>query len=188
MGKQKDDAPKISPEDKKRIERSSRQLAAYTNFLRWAANFPKEEVQRHAASHQVMLLSPVQSGRFAFAIEGKTLLLGVQPFEAAWFANMPIEAAYISDRLYLEIDGVSCMSSQLLPLSLGIFVESEAKRRMMQAAEYVQPVRIWVKDGAVSEVGRALGLGFPIRRGDIAKTLLEAKKAKMQQRDIGRYF
>lgn len=183
-----DDAPQISPEERARIAKSARQMAAYANFLRWAANFRRDEVVKHPNHDRVMLLSPVQSGRFSFAIEGDTLLLGVQDFEAAWMAAMPFDSAYVSDRLYLSVEGVACMDAKFPPLALGIFVDDAAKRRAMSAARFVQPVRISVRDGCIAEVGRALGLGFPIRQGDVIKQLVVAAKEKLRQQDMGRFF
>lgn len=113
MGKRGDDedeGPKISPEERARIAKSARQLASYVNFLRWAANFRRDEIARHPSHDRVMLLSPMQSGRFSFALEGQTLLLGVQPFEAAWAASMPFDCAYVSDRLYLSVQGVGLLT------------------------------------------------------------------------------
>lgn len=37
------------------------------------------------------------------------MYVGVQPFEAAWASCMPFEAAYVSDRLYLSVEGVNFM-------------------------------------------------------------------------------
>ncbi|WP_240533886.1 hypothetical protein [Aeromonas veronii] len=115
-----DEGPQISPEERARIAKSARQVAAYANFLRWTANFRRDEVVKHPNHDRVMLLSPMQSGRFSFAIEGDTLLLGVQDFEAAWMAAMPFDCAYVSDRLYLSVEGVACMDAKLPPLALGI--------------------------------------------------------------------
>jgi len=189
-GKQKggDDTPQISPEDRQRIAKAARQVAAYTNFLRWAANFNSDEVIRHPGHDKVMLLSPMQSGRFSFAVTGETLMLGVQDFEAVWMSVMPFDCAYVSDRLYLSVEGVACMDAKLPPLALGIFVDDPAKRANMAATKFVQPIRVKVRDGRVTEVGRAFGLGFPVRQGDVVKQLAVAAKEKLRQQDMGRFF
>jgi len=179
----------ISPQERARIAKSARQVAAYANFLRWTANFRRDEVVGHPNHDRVMLLSPMQSGRFSFAIEGDTLLLGVQDFEAAWMAAMPFDCAYVSDRrLYLSVEGVTCMDAKLPPLALGIFVDDPAKRAAMSAARLVQPTRVYVRDGRIAEVGRTLGLGFPVKQGDVIKQLVVAAKEKLRQQDIGRFF
>lgn len=190
MGKQKngDDGPKISPEERARIAKSARQVAAYTNFLRWTANFRRDEVTKHPMHDRVMLLSPMQSGRFSFAIEGDTILLGVQPFEAAWMAGMPFDCAYVSDRLYLSVEGVACMDAKLPPLSLGIFVDDSSKLAAMAAARFMQPTRVHVRDGQVAEVFRAIGLGVPVKQGDVVKQLVTAAQTKLRQQDMGRFF
>lgn len=182
------EGPQISPEERARISKSARQLAAYANFLRWTANFRRDEVLRHPSHDRVMLLSPMQSGRFSFAIEGDTLLLGVQPFEAAWLLAMPFDCAYVSDRLYLTVEGVACMDAKMPPLSLGIFIDEAKKRASMAACKFVQPTRVTVLDGRVADVGRALGLGFPVKQGDVIKQLAVAEKAKLRQQDMGRFF
>lgn len=183
-----DEGPQISPEERARIARSARQVAAYANFLRWTANFRRDEVVKHPNHDRVMLLSPMQSGRFSFAIEGDTLLLGVQDFEAAWMAAMPFDCAYVSDRLYLSVEGVACMDAKLPPLALGIFVDDPVKRAAMSAARFVQPTRVHVRDGRIAEVGRAFGLGFPVKQGDVIKQLVVAAKEKLRQQDMGRFF
>lgn len=183
-----DEGPQISPEERARIAKSARQVAAYANFLRWTANFRRDEVVKHPNHDRVMLLSPMQSGRFSFAIEGDTLLLGVQDFEAAWMAAMPFDCAYVSDRLYLSVEGVACMDAKLPPLALGIFVDDPVKRAAMSAARFVQPTRVQVRDGRIAEVGRAFGLGFPVKQGDVIKQLVVAAKEKLRQQDMGRFF
>lgn len=183
-----DEGPQISPEERARIAKSARQVAAYANFLRWTANFRRDEVVKHPNHDRVMLLSPMQSGRFSFAIEGDTLLLGVQDFEAAWMAAMPFDCAYVSDRLYLSVEGVACMDAKLPPLALGIFVDDPVKRAAMSAARFVQPTRVHVRDGRIVEVGRAFGLGFPVKQGDVIKQLVVAAKEKLRQQDMGRFF
>lgn len=188
MSNDKDDGPEISPEDQARIAKSSRQLISYANFLRWAANFRKDEIRKHPNHDKVMLLSPMQSGRFSFAVEGETLLLGVQPFEAVWMVSMPFECAYVSDRLYLTVEGIGCMDAKLPPLSLGIFVDDSKKRAKMKACNFVQPVQVSINGGKVDDVGRALGVGFPLKDGDIIKQLALNEQAKMKQLDMGRFF
>ncbi len=189
MGKQKDDeGPQISPEDQKRIAKGARQLAAYAAFLRWSANFSRDEITTHPRHQQVKVLSAVQSGRFAFAMEGSTILLGTQRFESAWMADMPFDSAYVSDRLYLCVSGVSLMEVNFQPLALGIQISSAEKRLQLQQGRFVQPVQIEVENGAVAAVGRAHGLGFPVQQGDITHGLLEAAKARMKAQDMSRFF
>lgn len=182
------ESPVISPEDRLRFEKSARQIAAYANFLRWTVNFKRDEIIRHPSHNRIMLLSPMQSGRFSFAIEGGTLLLGIQDFEAAWMASMPFDSAYVSDRLYLSVEGVSCMDAKLPSLILGIFVDDPVKRAAMSKARFVQLTRVEVREGLVEGVGGAYGLGFPMRSGDVVKQLAAAEKEKLRQADVGRFF
>lgn len=189
-GKQQnvDKGLQISQEERARLAKSARQVVAYANFLRWTANFRRDEVAKHPNHDRVMLLSPMQSGKFSFAIEGDTILLGVQNFEAAWMATMPFDCAYVSDRLYLSVEGVACMDAKLPLLALGIFVDDPVKLAAMSAARFVQPTRVHVRDGRIAEVGRAFGLGFPVKQGDIIKHLIAAAKQKLRQQDMGRFF
>ena len=190
MGKPKegDDGPKIRPEDQRRISKGARQFASYAAFLRWCANFPRNEVSKHPSHLQVMMLSPVQSGRFAFAVEGSTIMLGTQAFEAAWMEHMPFDCAYISDRLYLCVTGVSLMEVNFPPLALGIDVPDPVKRSQLAQGRFVQPVGIEVGNGSVTSVGRPYGLGFPVKQGDVAAGLLEASAARMRSQDMSRFF
>jgi hypothetical protein len=183
-----DERPQINPEMRTRIAKSARQVAAYVNFLRWTANFRRDEVVKHPNHDRVMLLSPMQSGRFSFAIEGDILLLGVQDFEAAWMASMPFDCAYVSDRLYLSVEGVACMDAKLPPLALGIFVDDPVKRAAMSTAQFVQFIRVHVRDGRVAEVGGTFGSRFPVKQGDLIKQLVVAAKEKLRQQDMGRFF
>ncbi|WP_323025716.1 hypothetical protein [Castellaniella sp.] len=189
MGKQKeDDGPQISLEDQRRIAKGARQLAAYASFLRWSANFSRDEITTHPRHQQVKVLSGVQSGRFAFAVEGGLLLLGTQGFEAAWMADMPFDSAYVSDRLYLCVTGVSLMEVNFQPLALGIQISSPEKRLQLRQCRFVQPVQIEVENGAVAAVGGDYGPGFPIRQGDVIDGLLEAAKARVKAQDMSRFF
>jgi len=189
MGKQeKDDGPQISPEDQKRIAKGARQLAAYAAFLRWSANFSRDEIATHPSHKQIMMLSPVQSGRFAFAVEGSTILLGTQGFEAAWMAAMPFDCAYVSDRLYLCVTGVSLMDVHFPPIALGIYVADTQKRAQLSQGHFVQPIDIEVENGSVVDVGRAYGVSFPVRQGDVTRGLLEAARARMRAQDMSRFF
>lgn len=189
MGKTtKDDGPKISPEERDRIAKSARQVVSYANFLRWSANFRRDEVLRHPNHDRVMLLSPMQSSKFCFAIDSGTVLLGVQNFEAAWMAAMPFECAYVSDRLYLSVEGVVCMEAKLPPLVLGIFVDDNSKRIAMAGKKFMQPIRVKARDGQIVEVGEFLGTKFPIKPGDVIKELVTKEKEKLRQQDISRFF
>ncbi|WBM32210.1 hypothetical protein [Pseudomonas sp. NY11382] len=184
----RDVGPAISAQERARVARAARQLVGYANFLRWTANFKRDEVLRHPEHDRVMLLSPMQSGRFSFALEGETLYLGVQPFEAAWVSNMPFEAAYVSDRLYLSVNGVNFMDSRMPALALGIFVDDAGKRARMAAARFVQCVQVAVRDGYVVEVGELCGEPVEMRQGDVVRQLRETRQAKVQQQDMGRFF
>lgn len=164
--------------------RMARQLVAYANFLRWSATFSKEAVQRHPQQPQLMMLSPMQSGRFAFAISGDTILLGVQSFEAAWLSPLPVDRVSVSDRLYLTVDGVEGTAGRLAPLGIGIFVDDARKRQAMAAASRLQLVRITVADGAVASVGALLGTSVAVSAGSTAP--LMAGRGTGQ--DISRFF
>ncbi|MGA9660309.1 MAG: hypothetical protein WBQ92_01330 [Pseudomonas alloputida] len=184
----KDVGPAISAEERARVARAARQVVAYANFLRWTANFKRDEVLRHPEHDRVILLSPMQSGRFSFALEGDTLYVGVQPFEAAWASCMPFEAAYVSDRLYLSVEGVNFMDSRMPPLALGIFVDEGEKRARIAAARFVQLIQVSVCDGYVVEVGEPCGDPVEMRPGDVVRQLRETRQAKVQQQDMGRFF
>nr|WP_314477378.1 hypothetical protein [uncultured Pseudomonas sp.] len=178
----------VAPSDHARVARAARQLVGYANLLRWAANFQREELQRHPEHAQVMLLSPMQSGRFSFAVESETLYVGVQPFEAAWAALIPFSGATVSDRLYLMADGVSFMDSHMPPLSLGLFVDEVSKRTSMAEAKFVQFIQVTVTEGYVATVGDACGDPIPMRQGEVITQLHETRQAKAKQQDMGRFF
>ena len=177
----------LSPEDRARVSKSALQLAAYVNFMRWSANFKRDEIKRHPThGSKIFHLSAMQSGRFSFAIEGDTLLLGVQNFECAWMAPMPFDCAYVTDRLYLQVDSILCMDAKMLSLTLGIFIDEQAKLAEMKKAKYLQLIRVDVRDGCVADVGRAIGLGIPIKN-DLIKTV-EHERERVKQQDTGRFF
>lgn len=184
----KDTGPQISPVEQARVSKAAKQVAAYANFLRWTSNFRKDEVLRHPNHDRIIMLSPMQSGRFSFAIEDDTLLIGVQPFEAAWMVAMPFEAAYVSDRLYLSVEGVACMDSRMPPLALGIFVDDPKKRKLMAEAKQIKAVRVSVENGIVVDVGEYCGNTVPVLSGDIVKSLFDAQQEKLRQQDVGRFF
>lgn len=186
--KQQDDGPEISEEDRKRIQRASQAIVAYTNFMRWAGNFRRDEITRHPRGASVVMLSPLQSSRFAFAIEGKTLLLGAQPFEMVWLTGIPFDAAYVSDRLYLSTSGAQCMDVTLPPLTIGFFCDQKGKRAQMAQCSYVVPVEIQVSEGVVTDVGRPFGMGTPIKLGDVVDALQAEAREAMNRRDLSRYF
>jgi hypothetical protein len=188
MGAPKEDGPQISPKERERIERASRQFVSYTNFIRWAANFRADEMRAHPSHKAVKNLSPMQSGRFSFAIEGNTILLGTQEFEGVWMSTMPWDAAYVSDRLYLSVNSTKIMDANLYALVLGLFIDDETKRARMRNAKYVQIVPVKVVDGRVVEVDRALGLGFPIREGDVVADLRKLAAERIDQADVSKWF
>lgn len=185
---QGDEGPQISPEERARIAKAAKQVAAYANFLRWSANFQKDEFTRHPRHDRVILLSAMQSGRFSFAVESDTIYLGVQPFEAVWLSTLPIDKVYVSDRLYLSIEGVACMDSKLPALGIGIFVDDQAKRAEMAAAKWLQPVRVEVSEGRVVSVDREIGPRVPVTGSDIITALASVAKAKLKQQDMSRFF
>jgi hypothetical protein len=187
-GAQGDDGPQISPEERARIAKAAKQVAALANFMRWGANFQKDEFIRHPRHDRVILLSPMQSGRFSFAIADDTIYLGVQPFEAVWMSTLPLDKAYVSDRLYLSIEGVACMDSKLPPLGIGIFVDDQKKRTELAAAKWLQPVRVQVGDGRVVSVDRDVGQRVPVSGTDIIGALAAAAKARLKQQDLSRFF
>lgn len=185
---QGDDGPQISPEERARIAKAANQVAAYANFLRWGANFRKDEFARHPRHDRVILMSPMQSGRFSFAIQGDTIYLGVQPFEAVWMSTLPLDKAYVSDRLYLSIEGVACMDSKLPALGIGIFVDDQAKRQEMAVAKWLQPVCVHVSEGKVLSVDREIGPRVPVSGVDIIGALASVARDKLKQQDMSRFF
>lgn len=182
------DAPGIPEADKKRIQKATNLLVAYINFMRWAGNFQRDEIARHPRHGAVVMLSPLQSGRFAFAVEGGRLLLGAQPFEMVWLAGMPFEMAYVSDRLYLSTTGAECMDVALPPLTVGFFIDQAAKREEMAGCTYVVPVPITVSEGIVTDVGRPIGVGISMKRGDVVTALNKAAIEQQNRRDLARLF
>lgn len=167
-------------------ERAARQLAGYANFLRWSANFAKETMRHHPGHRQVMLLSPMQSGRFAFCVEGDTILLGVQSFESVWLGTLPIDQVYVSDRLYLATDAVACLDGRLAPLGIGIFVDDERKRRAMAAARWLRLVRMTVADGKVAALAAVPGDPVAVSADDIVPAL--AARARVRQQGGSQFF
>lgn len=166
--------------------RAARQLAGYANLLRWSANFGKQTMRRHPGHQQVLLLSPMQSGRFAFCVAGDTILLGVQSFEFAWLGTLPVDRVYVSDRLYLATDGVACLDGRLAPLALGIFVDDERKRRALAAARSLRLVRMTVAGGSVAALDGAPGAPVAVSAEDIVAAL--AARARARQQDGTQFF
>lgn len=188
MAKKDDEGPQISPEERARFAKAAKQVVSYANFLRWAANFRKDEIARHPKADNVVLLSPMLSGRFSFCIEGDVAYLGSQSFEAAWLAAMPIEKAYVADRLYLAIDGVACMDGKLSRLAIGIFADDQNKRARLATAKWLQVVKVRVDAGRVVGVEQNIGGRIPLVRQDVVSGLAEAAKMRLQQQDMSRYF
>lgn len=180
--------PEISEEDRKRLERAARQVTGYVNFLRWTTNARRNEILKHPRHSAVMQLSPLLSGRFAFAVENDVLLLGAQPFEMAWLGAIPFEAAYMADRLYLTISGIQTMDATLSPLNIGIFVDGHEKLAAMAACSRVVPVDIEVAGGAVVAVGQPRGIGFPLHKGDVVKALQDVAAERRNKLDLSRYL
>jgi hypothetical protein len=175
-------------EDRNRIARAARQVAGYTNFLRWAANFRKNEMLPHPRHDRVMLLSPMQSGRFGFCVDGDTLMLGVQPFEAAWMAALPFAMAYVTDRLYLSVDSVTCMENPLSPLAIGIFVDARSKRHAMSRASRLQLFGVEAVGGVITSVDRELGTLIRLSDEDIIGALDNRARAHVSRQDLSRFF
>lgn len=182
------DAPEIPEEDKKRLQKATTLLTAYTNFMRWAGNFRRDEIKRHPRHSSVMMLSTMQSSRFAFAVDGSTLLLAAQPFEMTWLSAMPFDSAYVSDRLYLSTDGAQCMEVNLPPLTIGIWCDQRAKREEMAQANYLVPVEMNVYEGEITDVGRPQSMGIKIKKGDVVAALNEAARDRQNSRDLARIF
>jgi len=182
------EGPLLSPEEAARFAKAARQLIAYMNFMRWSANFRRDEVINHPQHSQVVLLSPMQSARFSYAMDHDTAILGVQNFEAAWAAAMPFDAAYVSDRLYLRVKSVSILSGQMPDLTIGIYFNDRRKLAEIAKASFLQLMRVEAQDGLITSVGRAMGLGVPIHQGDIIKALSSERKLRQQQLDVGRFF
>ena len=183
-----DHRPRTGAADGSRIDRAAKQLAAYTLFLRWSSNFPKEELVRHPRDARVMLLSPMQSGRFTFALDDETVYLGVQSFEAAWLATLPIDQVHVSDRLYLSVNGVNCIDSKLPPLAIGIFVDDAGKRSAMSSARWLQPVHLQVAAGQVTAVGELLGSRAPVSATDIVGSRAQVAREHVAQQDMSRFL
>ena len=182
------EATGISPKEQERIRKAARQVVAFVKFLRWSTNFPRNEICSHPNHDRVMMLSSMQSARFAFGIDDDVLLLGVQDFEAVWFAEMPFTCAYISDRIYLSVDGTNCIGTKLPPLAIGIFVDDPVKCVEMSKARILRSVAITVRNGEVVSVGHALGPDVSILPGDIVQTFSEAQSEKLQKMDMRRYL
>lgn len=183
-----DDGPYISPEDRARMSKAARQLAAYANFLRWSTNFRKDEIVNHPEHDQVVNLSVMQSGLFSFALQGEVLLLGVQKFEAAWMTAMPFSECSVSDRLYLSVEGISCMGRTLPPLTIGIFIDERRKRELMSRAKWLRMTRVTVEQGMVANVGEPFGQDLVVGQGSVIKRLHTVATNKLKQHDVGRFF
>jgi hypothetical protein len=177
---------KISAEDRARMAKAARQLAAYTNFLRWCANFQKDEVSRHPRSDRVILLSPMQSGRFAFRLQGEMGELGVQPFEVAWMSCMPFDRAYVTDRLYLSVEGVVCLNGSLASLGIGIFVDDHAKRQKLATVTSLRLIEARFCNGRLTPADREISAQLPVSGEDIANVF--AARTRLQQRDAARFL
>lgn len=181
--------PAVSPKDKARIAKAARQVSAYANFLRWTTNFGMNEVRQHPNDNRIILLSPMISGRFAFRIVGDVLQLGVQPFEAVWMASMPFVQAYLSDRLYLMVEGVDCMDAKLPPVTLGIFVDLSSKLQAMQAANHIELVAMVVDDGEGYGSDHRLGQDLiPVAVKDVVHEARLRRSRNKIDKDHSRFF
>lgn len=178
----------IPEEDRKRIQKATSLLAGYINFMRWAGNFRQNEIQKHPRHANIVMLSPLQSSRFAYSVQGSTLLLGTQHFELAWLTVLPFEVAYVSDRLYLSVSGVRCLEVGLPPITIGLWFNHKSKLEEISACSYVTPVEMTVIDGVVTDVGRPLGLGIPVKKADVVAALQQEAKEAMNQTDLTRFF
>lgn len=188
MQEQKDEGPQISEEEMKRVRKAAQQLASYTNFMKWSANFKKGEVSKHPRHNQVFMLSPMQSSRFCFAVDGGTVFIGAQDFEAAWLAHLPLDKAFISDRLYVSVTAVSCMDSKFPPLAIGFFIDDMAKRKLIGDAKNLQIIPVTVKNGKVVDHGRAKTSPIPLVIGDVITHLFDAQQTAMKKQDMSRFL
>lgn len=184
-------AKQIVPEERARIVRAARQVASYAAWLRWAASFPQDALQRHPRHTRLALLSPMLSGRFCFAVAGGTLFLGVQRFEAAWMSALPLETAYVEpgdEYLYLFAPGVQCLDGKLPSLGVGIYSDDHAKRERMAQAQRLQAVMVTVSDGQIASVQGALRPPLPLRREPILAALARDDAEQRAGRDLARFF
>jgi hypothetical protein len=88
----------------------------------------------------------------------------------------------------LSVDNTNCVNTELPALALGIFVDDPGKCAEMAKARILQPVSITVRDGQVVSAGRALGLGVPLKAGDIIQALNIERQEKLQQQDMRRFL
>jgi hypothetical protein len=95
---------------------------------------------------------------------------------------------YISDRLYLYVDGINYMDNKLSALAIGIFVDEPGKRNAMAKSTRLQPVQVQVKDGQVTNVGSAIGTPVPVQADDVVASLALAAKTRLTQKDTSRFF
>ncbi|UXI68347.1 hypothetical protein [Tahibacter amnicola] len=153
-------------------ERLAHQLAACTGFLRWAAAFPAESVQRHPERDGVMCLSPLQSSRFSFALAGSTLYWGLQSCEAEWAAWLPLDRAWVTDRVYLAVAGINGMGTRLSPLTISLFVDDPDKRARMAQASQLQRVRVEAQAGRIVATGQRIGAPCPVTAAPAATDVL----------------
>lgn len=178
----------ISEQDRARLQRSAAQLAAYTTFIRWSASFARDEVQTDSRHGHVLRLSVVQSSRFSFAVENEIAYLGVQATEAAWFRWMPFDAAYVSDRLYLVVNGIHTFRSKIPRMALGIFIDGESKRAAIARAQSVQGISVAAAGGEIVEIGDCVGAAIPLQRADVATALRADDHARVAARDFTRFL
>jgi len=172
----------------RRVRKAAQQLVSYTTFMKWASNFKKGEILRHPRHNQVFNLSPMQSARFCFAADGDTVFIGAQDFEAAWLAHLPLDKAFISDRLYVSVTSVNCMDSKFPPLAIGFFIDDAAKRKLIADAKNIQIVPVTVKNGKVIDHGRAKASPIPLVLGDVINHLFNAQQTAMKKQDMSRFL
>lgn len=179
-----EDKPKIDPEKQAEMELKARRVIAQTLFLRWTSNFPKDTLFKHPESQEIIMLPPMLSSKFSFAIQSTSLFLGVQAFEAPWMLSLPWECAYASDALYLKINKMEVMNVKLPAYVLGLFVETSEKLSQMQHAKHLQFIQTEVSEGKVVSYGKATGLGIPVYSESIVNALREEKQRAQKALNI----
>lgn len=188
MNAMTDEQEELSQADRIRFAKSAKQIMAYTNFLRWSANFRSDEIITHPRHRQVVLLSPTQSSRFSYAMSDETVVLGVQPFEASWYTAMPFDMAYVTDRLYLRVRSTAVLSTKIPALTIGIYVNDKRKLAEMMEATFLEARRVEARDGVVVAVGGSLGAPLRVCTDDLIADLRREQRESQHQLDVNRFL
>ena len=80
---------------------------------------------------------------------------------------MPFDAAYVSDRLYLVVNGVQTLGNKIPRMALGIFLDDDYKRAAIASAHSVQGISVAAAGGEIVEIGDT-GAEIPLQRADVA--------------------